>query len=262
MSIGIEDFGDLAGAAQTAQAGRGQDNGVDVSIGNSRSRVSTLPRMRHAHQPPSEGVELGHPAGRAGADRGSPRPARPASDRPRADQRVARVVPQRYGGDASARRPARSGRSLYEWTAKSISFACSASRRAETNTPDPELLHRRVRAVAVGHDLDQFDRLTGGGGDLLGHRPRLRHRERAAAGAQLERHASAPGSSGATSTARSQARRSASGTAQVEQLPQHRHVLVAAGGRGQLPHPYGRLSAAAAAPPGAPPARHRPAVRR
>ena len=79
------------------------------------------------------------------------------------------------------------GRSLYEWTAKSISLAISASRSAETKTPTPEPVHRRGGPVAGGDDLDQLDRPAGGRGQRVGDVPGLGQRQGAAPGAEAQR---------------------------------------------------------------------------
>ena len=100
-----------------------------------RSRVSTLPRIGT--------VSIGRPSAASCAmRRTAPVPTRAPGGS------CARVRPSRAtsasrgssrGGTAAMTSPSAGavGRSLYEWTARSISLASKASRSAETNTPTP-----------------------------------------------------------------------------------------------------------------------------
>ena len=129
------------------------------------------------------------------------------------------------------------GRSLYEWTAKSISLASSASRSAETKTPTPSCCTGARRAVAGGDDLDQLDR--------AGRWRRSARRRPACDWASASALPRVPRRSGVLTRRPPISRHGVGlawscGTSQVEQLAQQRGVLVAAGLGGELAHPHGR----------------------
>ena len=107
-------------------------------------RVSTLPRMSDDLQTEAEGVQLGGPARRAGADRAADRQL--AEGEPVAgDDGVARVLARRVRRPARCPSAGRVGRSLSEWTATSTPPSSSASRSALTKTPVPPSWRERAR---------------------------------------------------------------------------------------------------------------------
>ena len=147
--------------------------------------MSTLPRTPDDVEAQAEGLELGGPARRAGADAG----AGGSSPRVRPSRATTTSRGSSRGGTAASAMPSAGavGRSLSEWTATSTSPRSSASRSALTNTPVPP----RVASgggvdVALGGDRHELDFTPQPLPNQIGDVARLGGREGGRAGAEAQ----------------------------------------------------------------------------
>ncbi len=192
--LGVEVLGDLGAAAEPVEAGRGQHHRVQLAGGHVADPGVHVAADRDGLQLGAAGggpgVQLCHPAGRAGADPGRAAGAGEllhqlvqgqALGR---DQRVPDVLALRDGGQHQAL--GGGGGQVLERVHGEVDPALQqrVAQRGDEHTGAADLRQRLAGGVAVGGDLDQLDGAPGEPGHLAGHHARLGHGEGAAPGAE------------------------------------------------------------------------------
>ena len=196
----VEQLGGLVDAAQAAQAGGGEDDGVEPALGDGAQAGVDVAAQAGDHQAEAERLELRAPAGRPGADGGAG--GQLAEGEPVAgDERVARVLAGGHGGDG--RRGIRGGGQVLERVHGEVDPAVGegGAQRGDEHAGAAELGERGGAVeVALGAHLDELD-LVAERAQPVGHPGGLGGGEGGAAGAEAQRgHASSPGSFGGAET--------------------------------------------------------------
>ncbi len=259
----VEDLGDLVGAAQPARPARASTTASSSPAEHLAQPGVHVAADRHDLEAEAERAQLGDPARRAGADAGAGRQLGQGQAVP-GDQRVARVLARRHGGDDAARRPAPSAGPCTSAPRSRSRRRSSASRSAETNTPMPPIW------VSAAVDRSPAVTISTSSTVLAEARPARRRPCRTGpAPARCPGCRSAERSSLALGPTPPSVRqydgrdRGGGGRVRGRTARAARpRTASPPGAVGELPDPHGRARAAAAAPPGARCGRPRPAGRR
>jgi hypothetical protein len=185
-----EQVGHRGRAAETAEAGGGQHDGVQVVLEATEAGVDVA-ADRHDLEVGTPGEQLGDAPRRAGADLRALRQGLEGQAVTGAE-RVAGVGPARDRPDVQTR--VGGGRQVLEGVHQHVALVgeqrLAQRAREHSRAAERERLARRLGAVALGVHADELDVVAGRGREALGDRGGLRDGQRAGPGAYSEcRHA-------------------------------------------------------------------------